>query len=371
MSKTLNISVLVAARDEYIEQLKCIIAPLILQGINSIYQDALNISEGKKTIYKFQELLKQIPNWNQTILQEEAKRIKKKCNYIMDIVTAIFVSNVKILASIRLKGKNENIKVKIPTSEIFIHSIYIESAQRFFYDPFLFHHKIKNFGQIQKNRENAIKNIRDSVSETIRQMLPFDNILQEYLANALNDDSDGDSDDSGDDSDEGSGEDSGDSLNGDNIVNDTQFLDEDEDEYSTDEENNVKNINTGGENIPSRGSEYPEGPGKTNIPFRSETTNIPFRGEYPEGPGNTNISQINQPPQQNISSFNQLPQPLNQSSQPINNSDDDDSEESSDDDDEVRPKQNQMNSVNQMNQNNQMNSVNQNNENNQNKYSFF
>ena len=380
MSKTLNISVLVAARDEYIEQLKCIIAPLILQGINSIYQDALNISEGKKTIYKFQELLKQIPNWNQTILQEEAKRIKKKCNYIMDIVTAIFVSNVKILASIRLKGKNENIKVKIPTSEIFIHSIYIESAQRFFYDPFLFHHKIKNFGQIQKNRENAIKNIRDSVSETIRQMLPFDNILQEYLANALNDDSDGDSDDSGDDSGEDSGEDSGDSLNGDNIVNDTQFLDEDEDEYSTDEENNVKNINTGGGNIPSRGSEYPEGPGKTNIPFRSETTNIPSRPEYPAVPGmsnipfqgehtnipfrgkDTNISQINQPPQQNISSFNQLPQPLNQSSQPIHNSDDDDSEESSDDDDEVRPKQNQMNSVNQMNQNN---------ENNQNKYSFF
>jgi len=358
MSKTLNISVLVAARDEYIEQLKCIIAPLILQGINSIYQDALNISEGKKTIYKFQELLKQIPNWNQTILQEEAKRIKKKCNYIMDIVTAIFVSNVKILASIRLKGKNENIKVKIPTSEIFIHSIYIESAQRFFYDPFLFHHKIKNFGQIQKNRENAIKNIRDSVSETIRQMLPFDNILQEYLANALNDDSDGDSDDSGEDS----GEDSGDSLNGDNIVNDTQFLDEDEDEYSTDEENTVKNINTGGGNTSSRSE-----------------TNTSFQTEYPEAPRMNNTSfesgtHINQTPQPNISSFNQIPQPLNQSSQPINDSNDDSEESDSGDEDEVRPRQNPMNQMNQMNQNNQnnpVNQMNQNNENNENKYSFF
>ena len=111
MSKSLNISVLVAARDEYIEQLKCIVCPLIIQGMNSIYGDALTISEGKQTIYKFQHLLKEIPKWNQTILQEESKRIKKKCPYIMDIVTAIFVSNVKILASIRLKGKNENIRV--------------------------------------------------------------------------------------------------------------------------------------------------------------------------------------------------------------------------------------------------------------------
>ena len=125
MSKKLNISVLVAARDEYIEQLKSIIGPLIIQGFNSIYQDSIKLSDNKRVLYKFQELLKEIPHWNQTILQEESKRIKKKCQYIMDIVTAIFVSNVKILASIRLKGNNDNIKVKIPTSDLFIHSIYI------------------------------------------------------------------------------------------------------------------------------------------------------------------------------------------------------------------------------------------------------
>jgi len=141
MSKNLNISVLVAARDEYIEQLKCIIVPLLIQGFNSIYEDAINLSKNKRTIYKFQELLKQIPQWNQTILQEESKRIKKKCPYIMDIVTAIFVTNVKILASVRLKGSKDDIRVKIPTSDIFIHSIYIESAQQIFYDPFLFYHR--------------------------------------------------------------------------------------------------------------------------------------------------------------------------------------------------------------------------------------
>ena len=56
--KNLDISVLVAARDEYIEQLKCIITPLLIQGFNSIYADAIKISNERKTIYKFQELLK-------------------------------------------------------------------------------------------------------------------------------------------------------------------------------------------------------------------------------------------------------------------------------------------------------------------------
>jgi hypothetical protein len=187
MGKGLDISVLVAARDEYIEQLKCILAPLIIQGVNSIYQDALNVSEGKKTIWQFQQFLKEVLTWNQTILQQESIRIKKKCPYIMDIVTAIFVSNVKILASIRLKGDSDNIKVKIPTCEIFVHSVYIESAQQIFYDPMLFYHKNGDFNEIQKNKKYVREIIYSAIDESIRKMMPFDHILQEYLKNALND----------------------------------------------------------------------------------------------------------------------------------------------------------------------------------------
>jgi hypothetical protein len=186
MSGKLNVSVLVAARDEYIEQLKCIIVPLLVQGFNSIYQDALKISGGKRVIWKFQELLKQIPQWNQSILQEESKRIKKKCGYIMDIVTAIFVTNVKILASVRLKGSRQDIRVKIPTSDIFIHSIYIESAHQIFYNPFLFYHRTSSFGDRHQNNEYIKSIIENSVVRSIHDHLPFDDILQKYLADALN-----------------------------------------------------------------------------------------------------------------------------------------------------------------------------------------
>jgi len=238
MSKNLNISVLVAARNEYIDQLKCIIVPLLLQGFNSIYQDAIKLSEDKKVIYKFQELLKQIPQWNQTILQEESKRIKKKCPYIMDIVTAIFVTNVKILASVRLKGSREDIRVKIPTSDIFIHGIYIESAQQIFYDPFLFYHRGSNFGKIQENKHHVKQIICQSVDETIRQMLPFDDILQKYLADALKDNAE--FGEGSDDSEEESVSDSDEeSVGGDDLPSDEEESEPDPDEHK------IKSFNFG------------------------------------------------------------------------------------------------------------------------------
>ena len=124
MSNQLNVSVLVAARDEYSEQLKRHLTPLIQEGFASIYDDSL-IEDEENPLRQFQIFLRQIPKWNQTILEQETKRIKDKCPFLMDCVTAIFVSHVKILASVRLGGSHSNIKIKIPTAEIFIHSVYV------------------------------------------------------------------------------------------------------------------------------------------------------------------------------------------------------------------------------------------------------
>ena len=277
MDKKVDISVLVAARDEYIEQLKCIITPLLIQGFNSIYSDSMEITHGKRVIFKFQELLKEIPNWNQTILQEESKRIKKKCPYIMDIVTAIFVSNVKILASIRLKGSNENIRVKIPTSDIFIHSIYIESAQHIFYDPFLFYHHTNK--SIQENKETVRKIIRSSIDETIRQMLPFDDILQEYLANALDSDNDSESEAE---------------LTGKNIIGESESEKSEEDIDSESDEEDIEGSESGEE---SEGSED-EIKNITGSFYDSPVTKDPGLDEL--GGGTNNTPSLLQNPQQLI-----------------------------------------------------------------------
>lgn len=179
MSGQLNISVLVAAREEYLKQLKKHLTPLIQEGLISIYDDAKE-EDSSNPLRQFQIYLKEIPKWNQTILDIETKRIKERCPFLMDCVTAIFVSNVKILASVRLGGNHSNIRIRIPTSEIFVHSVYIASAETFYYDPEPFEDLLE-----RDNIEKIRRGIDCSIEDTISSMIPIQNILQEYLCNTF------------------------------------------------------------------------------------------------------------------------------------------------------------------------------------------
>lgn len=179
MGDNLNISVLCAAKEEYSNQLKHYLTPLIQEGFMSIYEDA-NENDQENVLRQFQIYLKQIPRWNQTILEQETKRIKERCPFLMDLVTAIFVSHVKILASVRLGGNHGNIKIKIPTSEIFIHSIYVNSAEKIYYEPHPFRDLLS-----RKNVEIIKEIIDEIIEDTISSMIPIQSILQEYLSSAF------------------------------------------------------------------------------------------------------------------------------------------------------------------------------------------
>ena len=182
MASALNVSVLCAAKEEYTNQLKHYLVPLIQEGITSIYEDAVINDEEGNSLRHFQIFLKQVPKWNQTILETETKRIKDQCEFLMDLVTAIFVSHVKILASVRLGGNHSNIKIKIPTSEIFIHSIYVNASERFYYEPYPFDNLLK-----RENIDKIKEIVDETIDETISSMIPIQSILQEYLCNTFTD----------------------------------------------------------------------------------------------------------------------------------------------------------------------------------------
>ena len=152
---SLNVSVLAAARESYTEQLKIHLTPLIYEGFISLYEDAKKKEDDTgefnyNYLIQFQVLLKDIPQWNQTILDEETRRILEEIDFLMELVTAIFVSYVKILASVRVGGSEGNIRIVVPTSEIFIHSIYCKSAKMFYYNPYNFrnYHIRENYDHI-------------------------------------------------------------------------------------------------------------------------------------------------------------------------------------------------------------------------------
>lgn len=185
----INLNALPLAREEYEKQLQHLLQPLITKGFWSIYNDSKKICEKEnkqhETFKRFQYFVKKIRQWSNLIVDAETERIKSKISCLSELITIIFVGNVKILASIRLKGKHANIKIKVPSCNNFIHSVYINTAKRIFYDPMLFDHTLDPI-QKEQNMNRVYGFIEKAISETISQMLPLDNILNEYLGNCFN-----------------------------------------------------------------------------------------------------------------------------------------------------------------------------------------
>ena len=183
--KEIDANVLVAARDEYTNQLCYYLCPLIDEGFVSIYKDALEQTRSKdpkktSVLRNYQIFCKAIPTWNDTLLNNESNRIKKTCPFLMDLLTAVFVSNVKILAAIKLKGNSKNIKIKIPTTNIFIHKIYTACAKFFYYEPHYYHNH-KSFHKNENNRNLRMSKIREKIESSVSDMLPVQEVLEENL----------------------------------------------------------------------------------------------------------------------------------------------------------------------------------------------
>ena len=189
-----NITVLVDAKTEYTKQLSQILVPFIFEGVKSIYDSTLTmckINNDKSTLMRFQEQLSQIPKWNQDIINEEFERIVEDsgCDWLDELVTAVFLSHTKILTAIRNNKQSNKINLKIPKIDHFIHKCYIESAREFWKNPYLFN---ENIGQCdyQRNIRDCHKIIEKSIEETIRKLLPVKNILKEYLGSSYQEDED-------------------------------------------------------------------------------------------------------------------------------------------------------------------------------------
>ena len=266
MTDALNVNVLVSAKEEYTHQLCYILSPMIYHGILNIFEQSKKMPKSIRGIsYRnFQICLVSVQNWNSIIIEQEVKRIKEACSYLSDIVTAIFVSHVKILACVRLKGDHKSIKIKIPTMESFIHKIYILTCNKFY----------NNVELINDNEENLINLISNIINECIRKQLPIENILQEYLFDVFNNDDD--------DNSSVSSASSAKEFKADDVVEDEEAVHSDAD---SEFENEPKNIPV----VPINGSVAEQ---KQSIPRFSETLNVQESPEIPEAsPNNSAVHQ--------------------------------------------------------------------------------
>ena len=182
----LNVPIFSQAKLEYTKQLVDVLYMNMYDGIRSIYDDAkiLHLKQRKPLTNLFRNLLEQVPKWNTDIIESETERIEKtsKCDWLDDLLTAVFISHTRILMSI---GSNQNfnrINVTIPKTTTFVHKSYINIAREVWKNPYLFDENIPGH-EYQRNMKQLEDMIKLTIEDTIRRQLPIKEILKEHLEN--------------------------------------------------------------------------------------------------------------------------------------------------------------------------------------------
>ena len=146
-----NVNILVEAKKEYTGQLQKILRPRIYEGFKSIYEDIINVSakeleenkiQNTSLTKAFQKILKEVPQWNHDMINNEFNRITtlSNCDYFDSLIEAVFITNTKILTSVQINdSKSLNIKINIPQPSHFIHKCYMNCANEFYKNP---HHNM-------------------------------------------------------------------------------------------------------------------------------------------------------------------------------------------------------------------------------------
>jgi hypothetical protein len=185
------INFFVETKQEYTTQLVNVLTPLIYEGLNSIYAEALKVSNNADNVLKvFQSFLRRIPKWSIEMIKQESDRImnnSKSYAWLPDLVKATLKANMIVLTySPNLKNINKidpNFYKNIQIQE-FIHKVYIEVARELWNNPYLMYHLYPPI-ELKRNQRDTIGLIKESIKEAIRKLLPLKQILEIYLGEEL------------------------------------------------------------------------------------------------------------------------------------------------------------------------------------------
>lgn len=177
-------SVYAEAKGEYSRQLCQFLVPAIHKYFLETLEHAKELEpESKKQLLQFQTLLEGISEWNVDKVQRETQRIliTTQCDYIEELLTAVFIAHTKVLSSIRLTNKQKKLQITIPKLEHFLHRTLTECARHLWTNTFLFSSSYSPLER-QKNMRQVEGLISEGVLQGVRTMLPVKSILKEYLS---------------------------------------------------------------------------------------------------------------------------------------------------------------------------------------------
>ena len=181
-----EVSNLYESRNEWCGRLVSIFTPLVIEGIQSIFNESwkvcLETEEPGKYLMSFQNMLSSIPKWNAVTIEEERKRIinRSGCGYLEDLITCVHIIQMKILTCIRVGNKQKQIDVSIPNIDTFLHKLYIHVARSCYKNVYLFERNISAL-TIQRNNRELECIVQECIIKTIRESIPTEEIIKAYM----------------------------------------------------------------------------------------------------------------------------------------------------------------------------------------------
>ena len=175
------------AKSEYTKQLVFNFQPVLLRFFLDRYAETKvtpNVtSKVKSALSEFQESLSQIPEWNLDKVRKETTALLDNvhCDYIEDLITAVFIAHTKILSAIRLNVKpRRRIQITVPKPDHFMHRCLSECSRLMWSNVYLFNDSVSSLDS-QKYMTDVNRFLEEGILQAIRNLLPVKSILRDSL----------------------------------------------------------------------------------------------------------------------------------------------------------------------------------------------
>ena len=184
MNRDSVLSVYSDARTEYTKQLCVFLVPAYFQFFVDLLEKAKQamVNEPKKGLWQFQNYLNDIHDWNMERVNQEIHIIHTNsgCDYLEDLLTAVFIAHTKVLTAIRLSSNQKKVEINIPKVEHFLFKVLCETSKLLWSSTYLFRDGISGIEK-QQNYRNIETILNDGVLQAVRSMVPVKSILKDFV----------------------------------------------------------------------------------------------------------------------------------------------------------------------------------------------
>lgn len=189
------LSVYSDARAEYTKQLCVFLVPAYFQFFTELLEKSKRdmVNEPRRVLWQFQTYLNEIHDWNMEKVSSEISRINTNCgcDYLDDLLTAVFIAHTKVLTAIRLSSNKKKIEINVPKVEHFLFKVLCETSKLLWSSTYLFRDGISGIEK-QQNYRTIEQIINEGILQAVRSLVPVKSILRDFVNNDTPDENESD-----------------------------------------------------------------------------------------------------------------------------------------------------------------------------------